>query len=477
MAKVILISPPYIELYGKLSKAAGRYFPLGLGYIASYLRSYGQHAVQLYEPESQNLSYTDLAKIIKTNAPAMVGLTCSTPNFPGALKLAQITRENSNAKIVLGGVHASAVSEFIIDNYSDLIDYVVVGEGEQTMLELINALERKDATERVKGIVYKIRDRIIRTESRPFIENLDSLPFPARDLIPQHLFKPNLHNARYKNCLTILTSRGCPFHCSFCAARIVSGRKYRTHSAEYVLEEMSMLKKDYQAQQLIITDDVFTANHERLEKICRGMISNNLNLKWFCFSQVNTINKELLTLMKKAGCYSIGFGIESSDKDILRQMGKPIDPQMAIDAVRVANALGLKTQAFYILGAPGETKEQMENTIKFANRVNATLAFFNMLVPFPGTKDFESYFSSVPLKDIEWTNFVAVGKECVLKNSLVPAREIEKMVARANLLYFLNPKRMLNLIMQIKTFYELTNYLKGGAALLEQVGDWIRKKN
>jgi len=468
MAKVILISPPYVDLYGKLSKAAGRYFPLGLGYLASYLRAYSNHTVQMYEPEAQNLTYANLAEIIKANQPDIVGLTCSTANFSNALKVAKIAKENSKCKIILGGPHASAIPEFIIDNYLGLIDIVIIGEGEQTLLELANALASGSSLETIKGIVYKSDNKIIRNENRPFIEYLDSIPFPARDLIPQRLFSPNIFNARYRNCLTILTSRGCPYNCSFCAARIISGRRYRAHSVEYVLAEMQMLKKDYHAEQLIITDDTFTMDNERLEKICRGMIDKKLNLKWLCFSQVNTVNKELLSLMKKAGCYSIGFGVESADKETLRRMGKPIDPQSAIETIGIANKLGIKTQAFYILGLPGETRKQMEETIKFAKKVNSTLVFFNMLVPFPGTRNFEHFFASIPLKDIEWENFVAIGDKCVQVNSLVPPKEIEKLIAQANLSYYLNWRRFFNLLFQIRTFYELANYFKAGMTLLRQ---------
>jgi radical SAM superfamily enzyme YgiQ (UPF0313 family) len=466
MAKVIFVSPPYVDIYGKLSRAAGRYFPLGLGYLAAYLRRYGQHDVLLFEPEAQGLSYDDLAKIIKAEKPDVVGLTCSTPNFANALKLAALVRQNSAARTVLGGPHASAIPEFIVQKYGDLIDLVVVGEGEQTMLELVNALEKDGRLSGIKGVVYRTDDRVARNDPRPFIDDLDAIPFPARDLIPQKLFWPNLHNARYRNCLTILTSRGCPFDCSFCAARIISGRKYRVHSAEYVLGEMLMLKRDYGAEQLIITDDTFTLDRTRLELICRGMIERKLGLKWFCFSQVNTVDKEMLILMKRAGCYSIGFGIESADREILRQMGKPIDPDAAARAVKEANALGLKTQAFYVLGMPGETQGQMENTIRFAKKVNATLAFFNMLVPFPGTRDFNHYFSGIPLDSIEWANFVAIGEKCVLQKSAVDPKKIEKMVARANLLYYFDFGKIFSLIWQVRTPYELFNYLRGGLALV-----------
>lgn len=476
MAKVILLSPPYVDLYGSLGKAAGRYFPLGLGYIAAYLRRYGDHKVQMFEPEAQGLTYNDLGEIIKKNTPDVVGLTCSTPNFIRAIELAKIVRKNSKAKIIIGGVHASALPEFIVKNYPDLIDCVVVGEGEITMHELINAYQNNSCIREINGIAYKRDDAVIRNKCRPFIEDVDSIPFPARDLIPQKLFTPNVHNARYRNCLTMLTSRGCPFNCSFCASRIVSGRRYRAHSAEYVLEEMQMLKRDYNAEQIIITDDTFTVDRERLIKICKGMIDKRINLEWFCFSQVNMVNKEILKIMKRAGCYNIGFGVESAEESVLKRLGKPIRPKKVLETIKIANEVGLKTQAFYIFGTYGETKKQMENTVRFAKKVNATLAFFNMLVPYPGTREFQHFFHSIPLNEIEWGHFVAVGEHCVLKNSDVSSCEIEKLIARAHIEYYINPLRIARLLFHIRTFYELFNYVKGGKSLLKQIVKWSTKE-
>ena len=476
MAKVLLLSPSYISIYGNLQNAAGRYFPLGIGYIASYLAKYGGHDVRLHEPEAQGLTVSAIAQIIKTFKPDIIGLTCSTPNFTRAIELARLCRINSEAKIIIGGVHVSAIPEFVISEYADCLDCIVVGEGEITMLELIEAYQRGSCLKDIKGIVYKKEGRVIRNECRAYIKDLDSIPFPARHLIPQHLFFPNMHNARYRNCLTILTSRGCPFNCSFCASRIVSGEQYRMHSAEYVLEEMEMVKKDYNLKQLIITDDTFTLNQSRLERICEGMINKKLDLKWFCFSQVNTVNEKMLRLMKKAGCYSIGFGVESSDKEILKKMGKPISPAKAKETIKIANKLRFKTQAFYIIGSPGETRAQMADTIKFSRKVNSTLAFYDMLVPFPGTKEFDYHFSSVPLKMINWEKFVAIGEDCVLKNIKIHPREIERMLAHAYIFYYSNPIRFFNLLFHLRTFYEIINYFSGGIALSKQITQWIRGK-
>ena len=472
MAKILLLSPPYIDLYGSLRKAAGRYFPLGIGYIASYLRKYGNHTVRMYEPEAQKLSYDDIAGIVREYSPDIVGITSSTPNFSRAIDLAKICRTNSKAKIVLGGVHVSALPEFVMDEYSTVIDNVVVGEGEETILQLVNAYQNNESMGSVPGVVYQDHNSVRRNTVRPFIEDLDSIPFPARDLIPQDLFAPNMHNARYRKCFAILTSRGCPFQCSFCAARIVSGRKYRMHSAEYVLEEMQMLKKDYGARQLIITDDTLTCNRERLEQICKGMIDRKMNLAWFCFSQVTTVDKELLSLMKKAGCYSIGFGLESSSEETLKRLGKSIRPAQAKETIKVANKIGIKTQAFYILGLPGENKEQMKDTIRFSKEVNARLAFYNMLVPYPGTKEFDLFYASASLKDINWEKFVAIGEDCVVTNSGVPAKQVEQLIADANLQYYLHPARLFNLLLHIRSSYELSNYLHGGISLFRQILRW-----
>jgi radical SAM superfamily enzyme YgiQ (UPF0313 family) len=473
MARILLLSPPYLDLYGKLSKAAGRYFPLGLAYIASYLRKYGGHKVSMFEPEAQALTYDDIARVLRDTSPDVVGLTCSTPNFPRALELARIVKQHSGAKVVVGGVHATALPEFIMGRYADLIDSVVVGEGEETMLALVNAYESARGMDDIAGIAYMSGDSVRVNPCRPFIHDLDIIPFPARDLIPQHLFWPNLHNARYKRGATILTSRGCPFNCTFCAARLVSGKKYRTHSAEYVLSEMEMLKKDYGTEQLLITDDTFTINRRRLEEICRGMIRRKLNLKWFCFSQVNTVTEDTLKLMKEAGCYNIGFGVESASEEVLRKMGKNIKPERALETVRLANRLGFKTQAFYIFGTPGETREMMEETMRFAETVSSTLAFFNMLVPYPGTREFDFYFAETPLETIDWSDFVAVGEKSVLaKNPDVPPRELERLLARANVSYYFHPLRLMRLAFHIRTSHEFANYFMAGLGFLRQIVRW-----
>lgn len=477
MAKVLLLAPPYVDLYGGLGKAAGRYFPLGLGYIASYLKKYGGHDVALYEPEAQGLSYDDISRIVRDFRPDVVGVSCSTPNFPRGLKLATMVKaQSADIKVVFGGVHVTAIPEFIMTRHSPPIDAVVVGEGERTMLELVDAYAAGRPLSGVQGIVYNEGGKAVRTATRPFIDDMDSIPPPARELIPQSLFIPNAHNARYQSAPTILTSRGCPFNCSFCAARLTSGTRYRTHSPDYVLEEMAMLKRDYGARQLLITDDTFTINRQRLEAICQGMIKQRLKLAWFCFSQVTAVDRDSLKLMREAGCYSIGFGVESADPEILKRMGKNISPERAVQAIAEANSAGMKTQAFYIFGSPGETRQQMLETVALAKRARSTLAFFNMLVPYPGTREFEYYFKDIPLEQVDWEDFVAVGERCVLgKLTDMSGKEIQQFVSEANKQYYMNPMRLLNILLHIRTPFEMQNYLLGAVGLIKQTLTWRGK--
>ncbi|MBL7197448.1 MAG: cobalamin-dependent protein [Candidatus Omnitrophica bacterium] len=475
MFKIILISAPYIDLYGPIKIAAGRYFPLGLGYIAAFLKKNG-FQVLILEPEAQNLNYETIGKILATEKPDVVGISSATPNFNNAIKLAKIAKKSCNCKVVYGGVHASALPEFIMNNYHELIDFLVSGEGEYTMFELSVCLKNKESPFNVKGLYFYHNGKVIKTLTRPFIKNIDELPFPDRDLIPYHLFKPNMYSIRYKRCFSMLTSRGCPYGCSFCASYLTMGKQYRTHSAEYVIDEMIYLKNKYNAQQLIINDDSFTLDRNRLIKICENMSKKKLNLNFFCFSQINVVDKEILKLMKSAGCYNIGFGVESASSQVLQSMNKKVPLEKCKEVISAANQLGMKTQAYFIFGKEGETAENIKETIQYAIELNPTLAFFNMLVPYPGTKDFNYFFRNIKLDAIEWNNFVAIGTKSVFEQTCCRNINLEKMIYNANLKFYFRPTKLFHLLTKIKTLYELQAYFKGGLGLILQMASLKEKQ-
>jgi len=471
MLKVLLISASYIDSYGPIKLAAGRYFPLGLGYIVSVLKKNG-YGVSLYEPEAQGMDRKAIKKVFAQEQPDLIGISSATPNFSNAIELAKLAKKECRCPVVYGGVHASAVPEFIVKKFSSFFDYIVIGEGEYTMLELLNCLERNGSPLEIPGLCFLHEGRAVTTPPRVPIMDLDTLPYPDRDTIPQGLFEPNMHNRRHKRCFTILTSRGCPFDCSFCASHLTMGKKYRTHSSEYVLGELTFLKKKYQAKQFIINDDTFTLDRERLVAICEGMIKRRLDLAWFCFSQITTVDKDLLRLMKRAGCYNIGFGIESASPRILESIGKKVPFDKCREIISFANKLEMKTQAYFVFGKSEETVEEVEGTIRYAIELNPTLAFFNMLVPYPGTRDFDTFFKDISLDDIEWKNFVAIGCNSVVSKETNMPINMEKMIYKANLRFYFRPRQLFHLLYKIKTLYEVQSYFKGGAGLILQMLAW-----
>lgn len=469
--KVLFIKPPYRDVYGPIKLAAGNYFLLGLGYIAAFLRENG-YAVSMLDPEAQRIDCSSLIRKIRMDSPDLIGISATTPDFANALKISELVRKNINAFILLGGIHGSSLPEHIIEEYPGIFDAICIGEGEITTLEICKFLkgEIKSLSE-IKGICFRDGERIIRTQPRPFIEDLDSLPFPARDLIDLNLYRPHAFNFRRGKTVTIITSRGCPFRCIFCASKLTLGGNFRARSPDNILKEIKHLIERYNVNHILIQDDTFTFDINRAKEICRKIIEAKLKIEWFCFSQVTKIDEELLYLMKKAGCYSVGFGIESVDKEVLKFMRKPITVEASRDAIQAAKKHGLRVQAYFIFGNKGDNKETIEKTIKFACETSPILAFFNKLVAYPGTEIFKEYFRD-NYDNINWRDFVSLGINVTLSSNQLSKRQLQRLVYKANLRFYFRPLQLLRILRSIKSFDELKAYLKGGLALVLQMAKW-----
>lgn len=465
----MLINAPYVDAYGAIKSAVGRYFPLGLGYIASVLREHG-YEVNLVDPEAQSLTNSDMESMIKEWHPELVGLSSATPNFGGATAIAKMVKAITDCPVIIGGVHASALPLDILRNESE-IDYVAVGEGEYLMLELVSALGERGAgdAEKILGLAYRNSEgEPVFNGNRPNPANLDEIPHPARDLVDLTLYRPHAHNFRHRRSATILTSRGCPARCSFCGSHVVHGRRFRAHSPEYVLEEIKQLYYQYGVRHILIQDDTFTINRARVERICDLIIESGMKFSWFCFVRANTIDDKLLSKMKAAGCYSVGIGVESGDKEILKDIDKGLTIERIAEGVRLANRKGLKVQAFYIFGHPGETMAQARSTLKAAIALNTYLAFFNIMIPFPGTDIFREHFPAEFTPE-DWGNFIAVGTVPILGVSGLSPTEIAGLVREANLRYYLRLSQIIRMVRGIGSFSELWEYTRGAFALARQL--------
>lgn len=468
--KILLVAAPYRDIYGPIKKAAGNYFPLGLGYLAAVSREKG-YQVKIVDLEAAPLSSHQLDNLIRDYKPNITGISCATPNYSNAISIARIAKKNS-VFTVLGGVHASALPEKILEEET-VFDVICVGEGEKTWLEICEHIQRQKSLEDILGIVYKKDGQIKRNKRRPYICQLDTIPLPARDLVNMTSYFPHSHNYRKGKTASIITSRGCPASCTFCASYLTTGSIFRPHSPKYVINEIEHIIKKYGIRNFLIQDDTFTVDYDRTAKICNLILSKKLNINWFCFARADTVDKALLRLMKKAGCYSIGYGVETAEENILKTLKKGLDLEQCRNAIKLTNKIGLKTQAFFIFGLPNETKESIKKTVDFALETSPALAFFNILVPYPGTYLFKKHVNLS--KEINWRDFVAIGLQPVQPISELTTHELQKAVRDANIKFYFRLKQILIILKHISSFSEFLEYTKGAFALLLQIKGWHKE--
>lgn len=469
--KVLLIATPYLSIYDVLRPIARSYFPIGLGYIASVLINSG-FEVKIIDPEVSSMNECAISSVVKNFSPDIVGISSATANICKARDLAVIVKKESRSHVVLGGPHASSLPYLTLEQFPEF-DIVVFGEGEFTMLELCEELrDGKGEMHKIKGLSYRSKGNIITNEPRPWIKDLDKLPFPNRDLLNISLYKPQTNMERGKKSAVIITSRGCPFGCTFCASYYTEGRIFRPHSPQYVVSEIECLINNYGVEYFLIQDDGFTTSPERVKKICQIIIDKSLDIEWWCHSRVDIVTQDLLVLMKKAGCVHISYGVESGSEDILNSYQKGISLAQCRKALKISNDLGLKTHCFFIFGNMNETKESIEKTIKFAIELAPTASSFTMLIPYPGTKEFER--TNLNPRDASiWKNFVTISGAPVITSKNFSKKKLQFYIAKAYIRFYLRPVQIIRITKSLSSFAEFKVYIRSALALLFQIFKWI----
>lgn len=359
--------------------------PLSLAYLAGALERDGfevqilDFLVMRYRPEK-------VRQKLEEYRPQLVGVTCVTMNYPLATEMLKVCKEvDPDVVTVIGGPHVSfALEDTLLKSL--WIDAVVIGEGDQTVVELARAVEGGGSIAGVAGIAYIEDGVVVRTEARPLIQDIDGLALPARNLIPL---------ARYYALgtpCTVITSRGCPYGCLFCSASRMFGRKVRYRNPGLVVDEIEGMQRDFSFRELNIVDDTFTVNHDHVREICEEMLRRNLDITWTVYARVDNMTEELVALMKRAGCRMILFGIESADEGILKTIGKGITPDVMRRGVKIATDAGLEVFSSFIIGLPGENKDTILKSRSFAAEINETYGVqygYHMLSPLPGTDLYE----------------------------------------------------------------------------------------
>jgi anaerobic magnesium-protoporphyrin IX monomethyl ester cyclase len=372
---VTFVNPPYPSG----SHQHPPFTPSGIGYLAAVLEK-NQFEVDVIDCQALRLSYEQFKSEISKRQPNIVGITSTTLTYKSALHIAKIAKEVfPDCLTILGGCHATFWDDEALQE-CPYLDIVVRKEGENTLLELVQKLEAGKSLHDVLGITYRKDGKVLKNPDRPYIENLDDLPFPAHHLWPiEHLRKHG------KTAFPLMTSRGCVYWCNFCTAVRMFGKKYRMRSPKNVVDELEFLNNTYGANHFAFYDDAFTVNQSRTEEICREIRNRKLKIKWNCETRVDMVTKDLLRKMREAGCSDVWFGVESGSQRVLDEMRKGISIAQTMRAFNWAKEVGLMTVAAVILGFPGETKETAWETIKFVEKINPNDVGYYVATPYPGT--------------------------------------------------------------------------------------------
>ncbi|MGB2800565.1 MAG: radical SAM protein [Dehalococcoidia bacterium] len=372
--RVLLLSTPY-----PLEEHVAP--PLSLAYLAGTLEKEG-FEVQILDFLVSRYRPAKLRQILEEYRPHLVGATCVTLTYNIAARMLKVCKDfDPSIVTVIGGPHASFTVERTLLR-APWIDVVVIGEGDRTMAELAKAVEGGNDLRHVAGIAFSDRGTVVRTEPRPFIEDLNQLPLPARHLLP--LAK---YSALGSAC-TMITSRGCPYGCIFCSANGMFGRSVRFRDPGLVVDEIEMLDRDFDFIQINIVDDTFTVNRNHARQVCEEMLRRKLDITWSAYARVDTITKDIADLIKRAGCKWVVFGVESADEGILKTIKKGITPEKVRAGVKIASDAGLNVFNSFIFGLPGETPDTARKSLDFAEELALNYGAgygFHVLAPMPGT--------------------------------------------------------------------------------------------
>jgi len=375
--KILLVNPSYHDVYRTFDFVLP---PLGLAYMAAVLTKSN------YDVNIADLNVDQDQKSIPHDNWDLVGITLDTSRYYKGMKYARMWK-SKGTKVVVGGPHASFMADEILGSGS--ADFVVRGEGEHTMLELVTVLTEGGNPEQIKGLSYISDDQIIHNDDRVYSDDLDTLPFPARDLLDMDKYRTSKLGTR--SITSILTSRGCPYQCSFCASSKLAGTFWRARSVESIIEEIQIVKDTYGYRAFAFVDDNFTLNPQRVNDLCKEICKRGWDIHWWCFSRVDTIvrNPEMVSLMHKAGCRSTYIGIESRNQETLDYYNKKISADISREAISILKNNKIEMTASFIIGALNENREMVEDTLKFAKSLNPNTVSFTILTPYPGTDLFK----------------------------------------------------------------------------------------
>jgi anaerobic magnesium-protoporphyrin IX monomethyl ester cyclase len=459
--KIWVLNPPFLKKYSRpqrspaVTKSGTLYFPIWLAYCAGVLEKAG-HDVTLTDAPATGLDLQDILQQAATMKPRLIVLDTSTPSIRNDLNVAaDLKKTLPDSFVVMVGTHVSAMTEETLGN-GTAVDAIARREYEFTIRELAAALEggkaQSDALRKVSGLSFRDGGRIVHNPDRPFIENLDELPWVSRvykkSLQIRDYFNPN---ALYPM-VTLTTSRGCPFRCTFCVyPQTFTGRKSRFRSIEDVLGEMEFVAKEFpDAKSIFFEDDTLTANKKRCMEFADAIIARGLKIPWTANSRID-LDLEGLKKISAAGCRQLCVGFESGDQDVLNGMRKGTTTEKMLQFMSDAKQAGILVHGCFMLGFPGETRENVEKTIELAIKLNPDTVQFYPVMVYPGTEAYDQYKGKGWLTARDYSEWLTPEglHNCVVRNELFTSEELVRLCDLARRRFYLRPRYIAYKAMQM----------------------------
>lgn len=426
---------PWTMIKRRNKKNKNSFFPFYLAYSAAILKNEGYDVfvidgVAIDMPDEEFID-----KVCKIKPDVLVVETTTHAIKYDIILLKKIKFKYEKVKTILCGAHPTVFAKDILEK-NKILDYILLGEYELTLKELIHNLNKGALYPKIEGLAFRKNSEVWISPKKGYIEDINILPFPAFEMFPFHE-QPDISVytdgiCTYRPAITLHSSRGCPFQCDFCLWTQVmyASRKYRMFDPKRVVDEMGYVIKKYGAKEIYFDDDDFCVNKKHVLDICREIKRRNLKIKWSCMGDAICTDEEMIKTMAEVGCIFMKFGVESGNREILKNIGKPLNPQKAIEIAKLCRKYKIRTHATFCLGLDGETGESMKDTLRLANKIKFDYAQLSIATPFPGTRYFDKLVEKGYLKNYDWEKFDGTTS-CTFDTSYLKGEEIEKFRKKA----------------------------------------------
>jgi len=442
VAKVLLAVPPM--------EASTVTPPLGLGYLAAVLRQH-HHDVLILHADARLMGVREFLKAVVSYAPDVLGMTVPTMAWPVVRQIVQALKADPKFRgsIVLGGSHPTALPELTLRQSG--ADAIVRGEGELVIPKLVEALTNKAPLAGIKGVSWSENGQVHNGEPEKLINDLDSIPWPAWDLMPPANYPDAPHQlfSRRFPVAPVITSRGCPFGCSFCASSGMWGRTWRRRDPKLVVDEIEHLVKRWGVREIHFEDDEFLGNEDRIVELCDELVARKLDLVWALPNGVrtNAITDRAAAAMAKSGCYEVGLGIDAPWPHQQERVGKPRAPDAAKRAIEIVQRHNMEVRGYWILGFDVDTKQDVLRTIDLMLELPADFAAIGVPAPLPGSADFKAFSKDLDLENFDWNEisyFKAIDSPSLSKD------ERQALLRQAVLRFYLRPRQIAGLLKRLR---------------------------